>query len=322
VLLVVLAASCSDPPSVPGNAVFVALSGGDELVAVDAAGRSVLARVKVGRQAQIAALTESGRLLVVSTGTNSVAVVEAPRIRVMKRITVGERPHQVAASPNSALAVVTNEGDASLTVIDVYEQKAAGRIAVDERPFHVAITPDGKQAWMTYQGKGHVTVVDLERMTRLQDLPLGRTPLNLRFSPDGFVWIADAESNAVLRVPGGEAHVWVDARGVIVPAASYPTGTYPIEVSFTPDGREAWVPNAVSNDVTVLETASGRQLARIPVGRNPLHVAFSADGRIACLSERDDNSVAVIDVASHAVIGRVLVGARPDGVVTGARPNR
>jgi YVTN family beta-propeller protein len=51
--------------------------------------------------------------------------------------------------------------------------------------------------------------------------------------------------------------------------ASVPVGTDPDWVTFTPDGRLAYVANAISNDVSVIDTSSFEEVARIPVGQSP-----------------------------------------------------
>jgi YVTN family beta-propeller protein len=40
-------------------------------------------------------------------------------------------------------------------------------------------------------------------------------------------------------------------------------------VTFTPDNRLAYVANAISNDVSVVDMATYEEIARIPVGESP-----------------------------------------------------
>jgi DNA-binding beta-propeller fold protein YncE len=237
----------------PEGAVLVALTGDEHVVALDPAGERVLSRVQVGQEPHMIDMTPDRRTaLVAVTDVGRVAVVNLDNLSVRTRVAVGDRPHQASLTPDGATAVVTNEGESHLTLIDVSRGAVSGRVDVDETPFHVRIAPDGRTAWVSYNGKDYVTLVDLESRTRIRDISLGRTPLHVSFDRAGNAWIADAQSDAILRVPpGGSA-----------PDATFAAGRYPIEVTFTPDGGEAWVPNAVSNDVLVLDAAGGGELAR------------------------------------------------------------
>lgn len=294
----------ADP--LPEGAVLVALTDGAHVVALDPSGERVLARVEVGQEPHMLDLSpDRGTAGIAVTGTDRVAIVDMPQFEVRARVAVGDRPHQVVFAPAGGTAIVTNEGESHLTLIDVPRAQVIGRIEVDDTPFHVRVAPDGRTAWVSYNGKDYVTVVDLVSRTRVRDISLGRTPLHVSFDAAGDAWIADAQSDAVLRVR------WDGSA----PAETIPSGRYPIEVTFTPDGREAWIPTAV----TMLDRATDRGLTLIQVGRNPLHLAFSPDGSLVFLTERGDGTVAVIDTASYTVLRRVFVGSKPDGIVTGPR---
>jgi YVTN family beta-propeller protein len=51
--------------------------------------------------------------------------------------------------------------------------------------------------------------------------------------------------------------------------ASVPVGTDPDWVTFTPDGRFAYVANAVANSVTAVDMRTYQPVATIPVGEGP-----------------------------------------------------
>jgi YVTN family beta-propeller protein len=51
--------------------------------------------------------------------------------------------------------------------------------------------------------------------------------------------------------------------------AEVPVGTDPDWITFTPDGRLAYVANAVSNNVTAIDMRTFEPVATIPVGEAP-----------------------------------------------------
>ena len=70
-----------------------------------------------------------------------------------------------------------------------------------------------------------------------------------------------------------------------------------------------------SNSVTLIDAASGEQLADIKVqGKNPEHAVFSPDGRWLLVSAEEAEQVDVIDVAARRQVGSIAVGLRPRGI--------
>jgi YVTN family beta-propeller protein len=78
----------------------------------------------------------------------------------------------------------------------------------------------------------------------------------------------------------------------------------------------AYIPNAYSNNVSVIDTASNTVVATVPVGSYPVGVAVSASGARVYVANVDAASVSVIDAATNTVIATVPVGPNPSGVAT------
>jgi YVTN family beta-propeller protein len=99
----------------------------------------------------------------------------------------------------------------------------------------------------------------------------------------------------------------------LVSKPQYKTPLFP---SFTPDGRELWVPCEAGNSVIVVDPVARVKLAEIPIGGQPTAVCFDPPGQRAFVSNRLDDTVSVIDVASRTVIHTLVVGDEPHGVMT------
>ncbi len=76
----------------------------------------------------------------------------------------------------------------------------------------------------------------------------------------------------------------------------------------------AYIPNAMDNNVSVIDTASNRVVADIAVGTEPIGVAVSPDGTKVFITNAMDNSVSVIDTGSNQVTANITVGSGPVGV--------
>jgi YVTN family beta-propeller protein len=99
---------------------------------------------------------------------------------------------------------------------------------------------------------------------------------------------------------------WVPSRG------AYDYRRFdPVHVAITPDGTGAYVTDAGSHKVSVINTATHTVTATVKVERNPLDVAVTPDGARAYVTNADSNSVSVINTGTNTVIATVPVGGRP-----------
>ena len=76
----------------------------------------------------------------------------------------------------------------------------------------------------------------------------------------------------------------------------------------------AYIPNNVSNDVSVINVATNTVVATIPVGDSPIGVAISPDGTKVYVTNNFSNFVTVINTATNSVIGTINVGDYPSGI--------
>jgi YVTN family beta-propeller protein len=88
-------------------------------------------------------------------------------------------------------------------------------------------------------------------------------------------------------------------------------GTPPYGVAVAPDGKRAYVTNANSANVSVIDTATNRVVVTIPVGSGPYGVALTPDGKYAYVASRFSNRVSVIDTAANTVASTIGVGNDP-----------
>lgn len=90
----------------------------------------------------------------------------------------------------------------------------------------------------------------------------------------------------------------------------------PLNLAFTPDGKELWIACEASDTVIVVHAPSRRKVAEIDVGGQPNDVTFSPDGRLAYVTNRLDDSVSEIDVRKRKILRTAPVGDEPHGLLT------
>src|ERR1700756_2334145 len=100
-------------------------------------------------------------------------------------------------------------------------------------------------------------------------------------------------------------------------AAKLPKERYlsPIEMAFSKDGRELYVVCQGSDEVRVVDIASGQVSRKISVGHIPRGIALSPDGRRLYVTNAWSDTVSVIDSASSEVVQTLPTGFEPAGVV-------
>jgi YVTN family beta-propeller protein len=91
-------------------------------------------------------------------------------------------------------------------------------------------------------------------------------------------------------------------------------GPSPVGVAITPDGAFAYVTNAGSDTVSVIDTATNTVTTTVTVGSGPGGVAITPDGAFAYATNVNSGNVSVIDTASNTVTTTVPVGSYPIGV--------
>ena len=88
------------------------------------------------------------------------------------------------------------------------------------------------------------------------------------------------------------------------------------------DAQTAYVANADTNAVTVLDTATNAVTATIAVGIAPREVAITRDATRAFVANTGSNSISVIDTASQSVTATVALPDSPNSLAVGPAGDR
>jgi YVTN family beta-propeller protein len=88
-------------------------------------------------------------------------------------------------------------------------------------------------------------------------------------------------------------------------------GNSPMGLAVSPDGEFVYVPNAIGNSVSVIQTADKRVIATVFVEDNPRDIAITPDGENLYVTNYEDGTVSVIQTSDRRVIATVFVGDNP-----------
>ncbi len=171
----------------------------------------------------------------------------------------------------------------------------------------VSTGPDGieRAFYPTWQG---TTVVSVNTKTlqplKTADFPSGSNPWMLTVAPDGKVWVQE----------GGSTDTAILDPVTLAVIKRVPTGKFPVDATFSPDGKYAYILHGGDPVISVIDTKSLVEVKRIEVGNNPLSAVAHPNGKYLFAILTQEASVAVIDTASWTVTARISLGTNPSSI--------
>lgn len=252
-----------------GRQLMVACGDAQQADVIDLATRKSVRRIPLGDDPEIFDLTPDGKTLFVSNEEDAaVGIVDVASGKRRGEIAVGEEPEGVLVAPDGKTVYVTSEVASLVHVVDTASGKVVKNIKAGKRPRRFAMTPDGSQLWVTNELGASVTVIgtkDHEVIDTLKFKVKGARDSDI--TPVGIVMSADGKRAYVgLGKANHVAFVEVASRKV---------------TDLVLVGKRAWglglnkaqdrllVVNGMSDDLSIVDTATAKALKTVPVGRVP-----------------------------------------------------
>jgi len=218
-------------------------------------------------------------------------------------------------------------------------------------PTGIAISSDSKTAYVVLDNNDTLTRIDLTASTPVKgaEIRVGNVPHSVVISPDGKTAYVSNEAGRIATERDFQQY----SNGTPVVAA-YPTGstasgtlsvvdlysfkvTKSIETGLHPTGMAFWgnrllVANAYSDNLSVIDTGSNREVRKIDLGlpiyvpgerksaygAGPNSIAVDEKNNIAYVALYNANAIAVVNLIEGAwspVVGLIPVGYAPSSVV-------
>ncbi|MDQ3895207.1 MAG: YncE family protein [Actinomycetota bacterium] len=306
-----------------------------------------------------AAKRAPARVYVPNSESNTVDVIDARSMRIVRHFPVGDLPQHVTPAHDLRTLYVDDDAGNMLTPIDPISGRPGRPIPVDD-PYNLYFTPDGRTAIVVAERLHRLDFRDPHTFRLQSSLHVPCTGVNhLDFSGEGRYAIASCEfSGQLLKVAvrrrrligvlrlrrqysvpqdvrvardgktfyiadmaaGG---VWrVDGRRFRV-SGFVRTGSGAHGLVVSRDARTLYVANRNAGTVSLLAFKTGRIVTtwRIP-GGSPDMGGVSADGRTLWLSGRYNSEVYAINTRTGHLRARIRVGASPHGLCVWPQPGR
>jgi YVTN family beta-propeller protein len=270
---------------------------------IDTAANRVIATIPVVQGPHGMAISHDSRTVYVAGDrSSSLSIIDTATDRVVKTVEVGKAPNGVALTPDGKLLLVTLYAEDRLAFLDTATNTVVASVRVP-KPHTASISPDGKLVYVTNQEPGHfsLTVVDLASRAVVRSVPLEKTPRDAEFSYDGKAFyftvagvsavevLDPAADKIVAEIPTGVSPHFVSVfrsapLGMAVvqgpgelllfdPTTNREVrrigvGKQPHWLALSGDGKTAYVTNEGSNDVSVVDIATGNAMT-VAVGNAP-----------------------------------------------------
>ena len=293
----------------------------DTVSLIDIANMKVYKTINVVGGPHEAAVSPDGKRVIVtnyysrnSGSQKTLSLISLAEGKVIKTIDLGRfsRPHDVQWV-NDYQVVCTVEANKALLLVNVNTAKVERIFKTNKNGSHMlALSKDHKRLYSSNMvGNGTVTVFDFKTGQKITDIKTGSETEGVGVTPDGrWVWAGNREENTVSIIDTTSLEV----------VKILPSEGFPYRVEFTPNGKYALVPHAVSGTLMVGDVKAQTVIKHIPLGMTKVSKPSTAgvfphpDNVHAFVTVRNDNSVLIINLESGETLGRVQVQSSPDGV--------
>jgi len=219
-------------------------------------------------------------------------------------------PGDLALSPDGRWALTSNRCSASVSLVDLAEGKVVAEVGVGRHPY--GIDWRGGRAIVANLYDDTVTLLDVvpPSLAVAATVPVGNEPRGVVLSPDGErAYVVASGDNAVFIVDVGAKRSRIRVT----------VGTEPWFAALTPSGRWLLVGNALSGDLSRIDTRTLESAAPVPLGgRNLRRIAVDPKGEAAYIAHIADRGAPV--TRENIERGRVLDNRISRVEVAGATP--
>jgi len=250
-------------------------------------------------------------LVVVSVGSNSVALIDTQTNRVKHIAYVGRAPHEAFFTPDGKEVWVTVRGEDFVQVLDGKTYRPTRRIQAPNGPGMTIFSPDGKYGYVCSSFTPETVVID----TKTHKI-VGRVKQASPFCPD-IAATPDGRQVWFTLKDVGKVQVF-SAKPPFATIAVLDTGpiTNHVNIVRNANGQFAYVTVGGLNEIKVFTATDNPGLvATIPTGELPHGLWPSGDGTRIYVGLENADAVTAIDTLSNKVVATISSGQSPQGMV-------
>jgi len=263
-----------------GGRIYVSDEADSTLDVVDARSLKVIKRIPLSGHPNNIAIGRDGRRVYVGIiqAPGGVDVIDTASMQNVKTLPTKGTIHNAYVTPDGKYVVAGSIAGKTVNVFDAQTEQPAWTLEMDLgiRPMAFAANPDGSTKWIFVQltdfnGFAVVDFATRKEINRIKnpDLPPGKATVPEGSDPShGMAVTSDGKTLVVCSRLNNYLYAYSLPDLKVVGGAEL-SGKGAGWVTLTPDGKTAYVANPVTNDVSVVDVKSMKEVTRIPVGFVP-----------------------------------------------------
>lgn len=262
-----------------GSRIYVSGEAETALKVIDTRTMQIVETIALSARPNNVSITPDGRKVYVGiiAEPGAIDVIDTQSLERIKTVDVPGGIHNIYVMPDGRHVIAGSIGGRRLTVLDTATDEEVWAWEGEAiRPVSFNTKPDGSVDKLFIQVSGHhgFVVFDWDSRREIDRITLPDVPPEQRYDSH----YNGAPAHGIGVAPNGEtlwstsrmnSHVYVYSLPQLELLAGIPTGTDPDWITFTPDSRYAYVANAVSNTVSVIDVNALEEVTQIPVGKGP-----------------------------------------------------
>ncbi len=258
-----------------GRRLFTTIEAEKNLKTIDPVTGKILETIPVKGRPNECAATPDGRYVGVPIRDgNSVDIVDTELKKVVKVLPVKE-PHNCFNAGNNHDMYVSSMGGDEIDRIDLKTMEYSAKIPVGGIPRPYSVSPDEKWLYTALTNLHGFVIADIASRKVIEKVELPPAPpldcpLEVNTPTHGLALTPDGRELWITSLADSGVYVYELSSKKTSPMIH--VGKCPNWISFSPDGKYCAVSNSDSNDCSIIDTRTRRELTRLKVGKGPKRV--------------------------------------------------
>ena len=203
-------------------------------------------------------------------------IVDAETLRVLKTLAV-KRPHNCHNPGNNEHMFVTSTGSNQVNMIDLRTLEYLAEIPVGGVPRPIAVDHEEKTLYVALSDFHGFVIVDIPSRKVASKVEFPPIPPGIDLRPlrntatHGLTLTPDGKELWAASVPTEKVYVYDIQSAKVLPPIG--VGKLPNWIAFSSDARYGCITNTGSNDCSIVDRRTRKEVARIAVGKAPKRLA-------------------------------------------------
>jgi YVTN family beta-propeller protein len=263
-----------------GTRIYISNEAMSTLDVADVKALKVTKRIPLSGHPNNISISRDGRRVYVGIiqAPGGVDVIDTASFQMVKTIPTKGSIHNTYVTPDGKYVVAGSIQGKTINVIDAKTEEPAWTLELDLgiRPMAFSANPDGSTKWIfaqlsAFNGFAVVDFATHKEIRRIKnpDLPQGKSEIPEGADPSHGMAVTPDQKVLVVCSRLNNALYTYSLPELTVSGTLFLGGMGAAWVTLTPDGKTAYVANAVTNNVSAVDIKSMKEVALIPVGFVP-----------------------------------------------------